>query len=233
STGVVTLSPAAGTGATLDASASGFLDRATLLGSVGALTLWEIPAGVDANFVRMLVYNRAGTPEVLWRPTAVAVYLRLVGDLANDPEVRAAHVRAAAMARAMTGGKVNVVLGDPVGGSVVVTLVVNASNQIPATTFITQSGGAISLARVEYADIASARNPRVAAHELGHVLGFGHAPSGFMCPTACGVDDFGPVEQAVYFSMLLRAPGTVPFDNDRPLGARSADSVAVFACDVR
>ena len=232
SDGVITLSPSAGTGATVDAFASGFLDRATILGTATTLTLWEIPAGTDANFVRQLAYNRGGTPEVLWRPTAAAIYLRLVGDLASDPQVRAAHVRAAAMATAMTGGKVTVVLGDPVGAGVVVTLLINAANQGTAT-FLTQSGGAISLARVEYSNVAGARDPRVVAHELGHVLGFGHAPSGLMCPNACGADDFSPTDQSVYLSMLQRRPGTAPPDNDRALGARSEGSVSVFTCDVR
>lgn len=231
--GVITLSPPAATGATVDAFAPGYLDRATLLGSATTLTLWEIPAGADVNFVRQLAYNRQGTPEVLWRPTAAAVYLRLTGELANDPQARAAHVRAAAMATAMTGGKVNVVLGDPVGAGVVVTLLVNASNPGSATTYLTQSGGAISIARVEYANVAGARDPRVVAHELGHVLGFGHAPSGLMCPSACGAGDFSPTDQSVYLSMLQRRPGTAPLDNDRALGARSEGSIGVFTCDVR
>lgn len=230
--GVITLSTPAGSGATIDASAPGYLDRATLVGSASTLTLWQIPAGADVNFVRQLAYNRGGTPEVLWRPTAAVVYLRLTGELASDPEARAAHVRAAAMATAMTGGKVTVVLGDPVGAGVVVTLLINAANQGTAT-FLTQSGGAISLARVEYSNVAGARDPRVVAHELGHVLGFGHAPSGLMCPNACGADDFSPTDQSVYLSMLQRRPGTAPPDNDRALGARSEGSVSVFTCDVR
>ena len=231
--GVITLSTPAGSGATIDASAPGYLDRATLVGSASTLTLWQIPAGADVNFVRQLAYNRGGTPEVLWRPTAAVVYLRLTGELASDPEARAAHVRAAAMATAMTGGKVNVALADAAAPGVVVTLLLNASNQVSATTYLTQSGGVISAARVEYANTAGSRNPRVIAHELGHVLGFGHAPTGFMCLSACGADDFGPAEQAVYFSMLLRAPGTAPLDNDRALGARSEGSIGVFNCDVR
>ena len=233
SDGLITLSPPAAAGATVDTFAPGYLDRATLLGSASTLTLWEIPAGTDLNFVRQLAYNRPGTPEVLWRPTAAAVYLRLTGELASDPELRAAHVRAAAMATAMTGGKVNLVVADPVAGGIVVTLLVNVSSQGSATTYLTQNGGGISAAQVEYANVAAARNPRVIAHELGHVLGFGHAPSGLMCASACGADDFGPADQAVFFSMLQRRPGTAPLDNDRALSARSEASIGVFKCDIR
>lgn len=231
--GVITLSTPASSGTTVDAFAPGYLDRATTLGLSTALTLWEIPTGADANFVRQLAYNRGGTPERLWRATAASVSLQLTGELAADPEVRAAHVRAAAMVTALTDGKVNVALGNPIAGALVVTLLVNPSNQGSATTYVTQTGGAISLARVEFTNIAGARNPRVVAHELGHVLGFGHAPSGLMCASACGVDDFGPADRSVFLSMLQRSPGTLPPDNDRVLTAQSQASVEAFTCDVK
>ena len=90
--GTVALSTPAAIGATIDASAPGFLDRVTAFASVSALTLWEIPAGVDVSYVRQLAYSRPGTAEILWRPTAAALFLQLTGELAADPTVRAAHV---------------------------------------------------------------------------------------------------------------------------------------------
>lgn len=230
--GAITLASAVATGATIDTSAAGFIDRATLFGTATSLTLWQLPPGGDANFVRQLAYNRGGTAEVLWRPTSPAIYLRLTGELASDPTVRAAHVQAAAMTTAMTASKVNVAVADAVAGGVAVTLLINPANPV-TTTYLTQSGGTITAARIEFPNAAAARNPRTVAHEIGHVLGFGHAPSGLMCPTGCGASDFSPTEQAVLFSMLLRTPGTAPLDNDRALGARSGDSEAVIRCDVR
>ncbi len=230
--GTITLSPAAGAGATIDASAPGYLSRVTLLRSESTITLWEIPAGQDTSFVRQLAYNRGGTPETLWRPVASSVALRLTGELASDPAVRAAHVQAAAMATSMTGGRVVVSVGDPVAGGVTVTLLVAAAPG-PTTTYVSQNGGAIQLARVEYSNTAAARSVTVIAHELGHVLGFGHAPSGLMCPNACGVDSFSSQDQAVFVSMWQRRPGTTALDNDRSLGALSTGFDAVFHCDIR
>lgn len=232
SNGSITLSATQSSGATVDASASGFLTRTTLLGSSGTISLWEIPAGVDSNFIRQIAYNRGGTPEVLWRPAAGALLLRIPGDLGNDIEVRAAHIKAAAMANAMAGGKMTVALGDATTGALTATSVLNTSNTAAATTFLTQTRGTITSARIEYASLAAARDPRVIAHELGHVLGFGHAPSGIMCPT-CGASDFTGVEQSIFFSMLKRAVGTQPLDNDRSLGALGGESTLAIRCDLR
>lgn len=231
--GSIALSTPAAIGATIDASAPGFLDRVTALSTTPALTLWEIPAGADVAFVRQLAYNRAGTAEVLWRPTAANILLQITGEIASDPAVRAAHVQAAAMASAVTGGKVSVQLGSPVSTGITFTLQLGPSAQGATTTYLTQSGGVIQGGRVEYASAAAARDVRVIAHEIGHMLGFGHAPSGFMCPNACGVDNFGPLEQAVYVSMWQRNPGTAALDNDRRLITGSSTSTAAFSCDIR
>ena len=231
--GTITLSPPAAAAATMDVFAAGYLDRVTVVGSAATVTLWQVPPGADANFVRQLAYNRGGTPEVLWRPTAAAIYLQLTGELASDPLVRAAHVQAAAMASALTEGRVRIELGNSVAGAGLFTILLNASNPGTVTTYLTQSGGTIQRGRIEYTTTAAARTVRIIAHELGHVLGFGHAPSGLMCPSACGVDAFGPWERDVFVSMWQRPPGTAPPDNDRVVAARSQDSTGVFNCDIR
>ena len=231
--GTIALSTPAVIGATIDASAPGFLDRVTAFASNAALTLWEIPAGADVSFVRQLAYNRGGTAEVLWRPTAATMFLQFTGELANDPAVRAAHVQAAAMATAMTGGRVTVQVGTPAAAAVVFTIQLGPATQGSTATYLTQSGGVIQGGRVEYASIDAARNTRVIAHEIGHMLGFGHAPFGLMCPSACGVDNFSPLEQAVFVSMWQRSPGTAALDNDRRLLTGSSASTAVFSCDIR
>jgi hypothetical protein len=219
--GAITLATPAASNATVDISAPGFLDRTTVVGTASVLTLWQIPTGADANFVRQLVYNRAGTPEVLWRPNAGLISLVLTGDLANDPEVRTAHLQAAAMATAMTEGRVRFELaGTAASTSGVVTILVNRDNPGTVTTYLNQSGGTILGGRMEYTSVAAGRTTRVVAHEMGHLLGFGHAPSGLMCPSACGVDTFSPWEHDVFASMLQRTPGTAPLDNDRALTAR-------------
>lgn len=232
--GTITLSTPAAIGATIDASAAGFLDRVTAFAANSALTLWEIPAGANVSYVRQLAYNRGGTPEVLWRPTAAAVFLQFAGDLANDPAARAAHVQAAAMATAMTAGKVTVQVGTPAAAGLTFTVQLSpAASGGTTTTYLNQSGGAIQGGRVEYANLDAARNTRVIAHEIGHMLGFGHAPFGLMCPSACGVDNFSPLEQAVFVSMWLRSPGTAALDNDRRLITGSSPSTAVFRCDIQ
>lgn len=231
--GAITLSPPAPSSATMDASAAGYLDRVTVVGSAATVTLWQIPNGADANFVRQLAYNRGGTPEVLWRPTGSAINLQLTGELASDPQVRAAHVQAAAMASALTEGRVRVEVGNSAAGATLFTILLNSSNPGTATTYLTQSGGAIQGGRMEYSTADAARTVRVIAHELGHVLGFGHAPTGLMCPNACGVDTFGPWERDVFVSMWQRPPGTAPPDNDRVVLSKSQASTGVFNCDIR
>lgn len=231
--GTVALSTPAVVSATIDASKAGFLDRVTTFKSDSTITLWEIPAGADASYVRQLAYNRAGTPETLWRPTITTLYLQLTGELATDPQVRAAHVQAAAMATSMTGARVTVQLGGPTSGTGVFTILLNASNPGSATTYVTQSRGAIQGGRLEYSNISAARTTRVVLHELGHMLGFGHAPYGLMCPSACGVDNFSPLEQAVFISMWQRTPGTAAPDNDRVSTSSSEAGPAVFNCDIR
>ena len=231
--GVVTLSAAPAVGAVIEASAPGFLTRATTYRSGAGLTLWEIPAGADANFVRQLVYNRPGTPEALWRPSAAALTIQLTGDLGADPEVRAAHLQAASMATAMTGARVTFVVGTSPAAAGVFNMVLNPGTSAAATTFVNQTRGNIAGGRVEYSNLAAARSPRVVAHELGHILGFGHAPSGLMCPTACGVDAFSPMDQGVFVSMWQRLPGTTPLDDDRAAGAASVGDAVAIRCDIR
>ena len=231
--GTITISPAAASGATMDVSASGFLDRITVVSSATTVTLWQIPAGADATFVRQLAYNRQGTPEVLWRPSSTVVYLQFTGELANDPDVRATHVQAASMVSAMTEGRVRVEVGSPAAGAALFTVLLNPANPGSVTTYLTQSGGTIQGGRIEYTNATAARTARVVAHELGHVLGFGHAPYGLMCPSACGVDAFGPQERDVFVSMWQRTPGTTAPDNDRSVAARSESSTTAIRCDVR
>ncbi len=231
--GKITLSTPAASSATMDASAAGYLDRVTVVGSSATVTLWQIPIGADANFVRQLAYNRSGTPEVLWRPAGSAINLQLTGELASDPAVRAAHVQAAAMASALTEGRVRLEVGNSVAGATLFTVLLNSSNPGTAATYLTQSGGTIQGGRMEYTTVDAARTVRVIAHELGHVLGFGHAPTGLMCPSACGVDTFGPWERDVFVSMWQRPPGTAPPDNDRVVLSKSQVSTGVFNCDIR
>ena len=231
--GTITVTPTAATGATIDASMPGFLDRVTTLKTDTTITLWEIPSGADVNFVRQLAYNRSGTLESLWRPTSTALYLQITGELANDPLVRAAHIQAAAMATAMTGARVTVQLGGPTSGAGVFTILLNPSSSGSATTYLSQSRGSIQGGRLEYSSIAAARTVRVVAHELGHMLGFGHSPTGLMCPNACGVDNFGPWDQAVFVSMWQRTPGQAAVDNDRVSVASSDSGEAVIRCDLK
>lgn len=231
--GTITLSPPAIIGATIDATAAGFLDRATTLKGETTITLWEIPTGADATFVRQLAYNRAGTPETLWRPTNTAIYLILTGDLAADTAVRTAHIQAAAMASAMTGARVTVQLGGPSSGVGVFTLLLNTANPGSATTFLSQIRGSIQGGRLEYSSLNAARSTAVVAHEIGHMLGFGHAPTGLMCPSACGVDNFSPLEQSVFISMWQRVPGTAAPDNDRLSTTSSVSGETVLNCDIK
>jgi hypothetical protein len=228
--GIITLSTAAASGATVDATAPGFLPRATTL-RASTLTLWQIPAGTDINFVRQLAYLKTGLPEVLWRPAPGVLNLQLIGEIASDPAARSAHIQAAAMASALTGANVRIELGGSATG--VFTVLINSANSEAATTFLSQTAGTIQTGRVEYANLAAARSVRVIAHELGHILGFGHAPTGLMCPSGCGADRFSPVEADVFASMLQRTPGTAPLDNDRAVVARSEQSTAIFRCDIR
>jgi len=231
--GLITLTPIPVVGATIDATAAGFFDRATTYRSDTSMTLWEIPTGVDPSWVRQLAYNREGIPETLWRPSGTVIYLQLTGDLANDPEVRNAHLQAAAMATALTGSRVSVQLGGPTSGAGVFTLLINASSSGSTTTFLNQTKGAILGGRVEYPSLAAARTTRVVAHEIGHMLGFGHSPTGLMCATYCGVDNFSPLDQAVFVSMWQRVPGTTPPDNDRIATSSSFSGEAVLHCDLK
>jgi hypothetical protein len=47
--GQISLTTPASAGVTIDASASGFIDRATVVRSESTISLWQVPAGVDSN----------------------------------------------------------------------------------------------------------------------------------------------------------------------------------------
>jgi hypothetical protein len=231
--GVITITPPVAAGATMDITAPGFFVRNTTFKSESIMTLWEIPSGVDPNWVRQLAYNKPGTAETLWRPTFTGIYLQLTGDLASDPQVRTAHLQAAAMANALTGLRVSVQLGGPTSGSGVYTATINSATSGSATTYLNQVRGTIQGGRIEYQSLAAARIPRIVAHEIGHMLGFGHSPTGIMCPNDCGVDNFTPTDQAVFVSMWQRSPGIAPLDNDRISTSSSFAGEAVFSCNLK
>lgn len=229
--GQISLSTPASAGVTIDASASGFIDRATVVRSESTITLWQVPAGVDATFVRQLVYNHGTSSEVLWRPTASVVYVQLTGDLAGDSASRSAHVQAAAMATAATSGRVRFEVNDsPPSGSVVFTSQLNAGAALSAGTTVSVNGGRVTGGRIEFRSLSFSRGFALVAHEFGHAFGFGHPSSGIMCPGIC-VNDFGQPERDVFTSMWARNPGTLAPDNDRATSAASmGETVHTFVC---
>jgi hypothetical protein len=232
--GQISLSTPATAGVTIDTTASGFIDRATVVRSDSStITLWQVPAGVDATFLRQLVYNHGTTSEVLWRPTATAVYIQLTGDLTGDSASRSAHVQAAAMATAMTGGRVQVQVSDaPPSGQTVFTITLNSAAASAGLTSLALSSGRITGGRIEYRRINEARIASFVAHEVGHALGFGHPTTGLMCPASIDcASDFGQPERDVYTSMWQRNPGTLAPDNDRATSAASmGETTHTFVC---
>lgn len=229
--GQIALTTPASAGVTIDASASGFIDRATVVRLESTISLWQVPAGVDATFVRQLVYNHGTSSEVLWRPTATTVYIQLTGELVSDAASRSAHVQAAAMATAATSGRVRFEVNDaPPSGSTVFTMLFNSAAPGSAATYLTTSANRITGGRIEYSTLAAARLTKTVAHEFGHAFGFGHAPDGIMSSTVRG-DDFGQPERDVFTSMWARNPGTLAPDNDRATSAASMGSgTHTFVC---
>ena len=229
--GQISLTTPAAAGVTIDTTASGFIDRATVVRSESTITLWQVPAGVDASFVRQLVYNHGTSSEVLWRPTATLVYIQLTGELAGDAASRSAHVQAAAMATAMTGGRVQVQVNDaPPSGQATFTVSLNPGASGAGATTLALSGQRITGGKIEYRRIIEARRSDIVAHEMGHALGFGHAPDRIMCPSTCSTE-FGQPERDVYTSMWARNPGTLAPDNDRSTSSASmGETTHTFVC---
>jgi hypothetical protein len=236
--GRVRLEQAAGDSAVVDAVASPFLERRTLLRG-DRFTLWpkESPIGLDENYTARFVYNCPAAPcgagERMLRVEAGQVWVVVSPELKADPEALRSHESAAALLTQATGGAVAFSLTDspPRTGVVVRTYVdpndadVVSRNAAAVTRRELGAQWNVTGASIVIRSVELARFVPLMLHEMGHVFGLGHSPrvGDVMWPgrELYETTDFAPPERLIIGLMLQRSPGNRYPDEDTGLVAGS------------
>lgn len=218
--GQVILSSPVALDAALDATASGFESRLTLVRSTDPITL--MPQGTD---IQQLIFNEYMPGRRLTRPkVGTTIYLRPSAEIAQDPGALAAQAQAAAVATgAAAGAYAFVVSNEPPSGGVVFDLVINPDLASLATTTLSFSGNLIVGRKMNFKNLEFAGRLNTIAHEIGHAMGLGHFfdRSYLMHPAPTQVADFNDREKLIIKLMAQRNPGTEAPDNDRNTTAAS------------
>ncbi len=253
STGQASLGDAASVGASVDVTATGFLERQTLLRADRntRFALWPrtSPLGIDDAYTAAIVYTAAGsagalpgsTPLRRLGPGTSQVTLVLSAELARDDAAQAQLQRSAAVVTEALRGRVTYLLASsrPSAG-VFFDLQLNPADAqcrqrpIAAYTLTTLFTDEITGGRLVFCSLDYARTS-VATHELGHTFGVQHSPDGRELMTGLFVRELGPPasfsarETMIMQLMQERRAGNRFPDNDRVVGA-SALRELVVAC---
>jgi hypothetical protein len=199
------------------------------------VSLWPRTNAYPESYVRALMYQRAyltretaaGPEEALRRMAASTVSVVPDAELSGDPDVLAAHERAAAELTAACEQHVRFVVRTAAAGTdpVIRTGLEAGLQEGSALAYRELRGDAIVGGRIAFASRAIARDVRFVTHELGHVLGLEHSlvRSDLMyfevhtgTPQA-----FSPNERLSVRLLLQRQPGNRFPDSDPQAGSRS------------
>jgi hypothetical protein len=216
--GRVTLTSAVERRSVVTVSASGFLDRRTVLSDHATLTLWprtDVATNLTEDFTRDAVYRaecgtRAPQRMVRLSPTVTNVYLVPTPDIMEQTErpnrwampARQAHELAVAELNRVLAPRVRFALASSrlaPGFVVPVTVGPTAHTCSAASAFasltLTAGGDIISaeithcgLTTPENDDFGTANLPFIVLHEMGHILGLGHSRDAGDVMFSCAAD---------------------------------------------
>ena len=247
--GRVTLTDRAALRAEVTVSASGMLERRTLIRDANTtrFTLWpeRSPTGMDSDFTQAIVYSHPAGPGPLRRllrgTTRVVV---IPSEELRGNEEMTAHQGAADRINAATGGQVVYVLGTerPASGVYVETRIggtddslCNEPNVLGFDQDYTRNGEIVH-SLIVYCDPRSARTS-VVSHEMGHTFGLHHSPEKdelmYAFFNGHGAVDFSAREGLEMRLMLQRPGGNVFPDDDRGVSGSGGTGTYVTICPSR
>ncbi len=247
--GRITLLEGSSAATDVDASASGFLERRTLLRS-SRMSLWPkvSPTGLDEEYSARLVYSCSeatcpSTGQPLARVLQGPVFVVPSAEIRSDPVALETHELAAALMTAATGGEVTFTLAASAQpGAVNVSTWIDPSDPIllqlgaaGVTRRQTDSRATIVGATVAIRSRELARRLPLVLHELGHTFGLGHSPHPgdimWNGPEIYQLGDFSPRESLAAGLMLQRSPGNrFPDSDDGLLAGSGRPRTLVLAC---
>lgn len=224
------LAGAATEGTALDVLADGFLHRETTLRAAElTLSAWpsSSPTGLDEAFTRQTLYTESDDGPLgdgpLVRLVASSVTFVPGPTVAGDAAARTTLEQGVAVLGSMLP-QIPFRVADAPAGFTVETVV------DPDDPLFDESPGAVGFtslsingrdeivnARVVYRELAFARDPNVAHHEFGHVIGLGHAPAETDLMHCCSPAPvvFSARERLLVHLAYQRRPGNRFPDNDR------------------
>ncbi len=249
--GQVTLGERAPFGSLVDVTASGFLDRQSLIRRSGStrFVLWprRTASGIDENYTMVLVYTSGGvespspgtSPLRRLRLGTTQVSLVPSPEIQQDGQAREAHEAAVATLNAAVAGRVvyAVAPSRPQTGIAFDTRVdpkeglCASDSRVLAFTSLTLQSSEIVGGELVFCGLSSARTSTV-THELGHTFGLQHSPDERDLMSAVYQPGFSrtafSASETLTMSLMMERRGGNRFpDNDRDLPATATSTLTI------